>query len=334
MKKKWRNILGYIFGLLILGVILYLGGTQAIELAVTPNLGILFACFLANLAVYSVSSFRWGYTTNHLIGEKITSYAKYFSYFISSRFFGQYISQAGGDFMVKPGLLKQINGISLKYGLTSVVIEKLFDISLIGILLVPSFLYLFAIVNELSALIIVLTITLLFLLLLLFQTSRIIRIILGIFSIGLKVLKKIPLLKRLVKGNTESNFKSIEHLEIIQRGVILNIFSLSVLRFLILILRLYLLNASLELGIPLPLLIAGIPIAQLTLALALTPGSLGFLEGGWYGILTIGGIGEIERSAFLIGQRVYWSIFIGIIFLVTYISFGFTNLIKTRQKDL
>ena len=108
----------------------------------------------------------------------------------------------------------------------------------------------------------------------------------------------------------------------------LNIFSLTLLRFLFLVLRLYLLNESLDLGIPVALFVAGIPIAQLTLALALTPGALGFLEGGWYAVLTLGGVAEIERSAFLIGQRAYWSIFIGLIFLLTYILLGINNFLS------
>jgi uncharacterized membrane protein YbhN (UPF0104 family) len=72
----------------------------------------------------------------------------------------------------------------------------------------------------------------------------------------------------------------------------------------------------------------------MALAFAITPGAIGFLEGGWYAILTAGGIREIERSAFLIGQRVYLSLFIGIIFILTYIILGISqiNNLKTNEK--
>jgi len=335
MNKRLRNILGYAFGLLVLGLILYLGGIRAIELALTPHFGYLFACLLANFAVFSVSAFRWGYTTNQLVGKKITSYPRYFSYFVSSRFFGQYISQAGGDFVVKPGLLKQVNGIPLKSGLSSIVVEKLFDLSLIGILVIPSLLFLFNIINQTMALQTIIAIAFLYILLLLNQSSKIIKLLFQLYEFGLRSLSKIPLLNRLVKEKNLSGNQSAEHYQLISKNVLLNIFLLTLLRFLLLILRLYLLNESLGLEIPVALFIAGIPIAQLALALALTPGSLGFLEGGWYAVLTLGGIGEIERSAFLIGQRAYWSIFIGLIFLFTYILFGVANYLRkdTRAPD-
>jgi len=333
MNKKWRNILGYGFGLLILGIIIYFGGSRAIELALTPHLGYLFACLLANFAVFSVSAFRWGYTTNQLVGKKITTYPRYFSYFVSSRFFGQYISQVGGDFVVKPGLLKQINGIPLKSGLSSIVVEKLFDLSLIGILVIPSLLFLFNIINESLALVIILIVTLLFISLLSYRSSMIIKLLIQLYGFGLRTLSKISILNRLVKDKALSGNPSIDNYHVISKKILLTIFMLTLLRFLLLILRLYLLNESLGLGIPVALFIAGIPIAQLALALALTPGSLGFLEGGWYAVLTLGGIGEIERSAFLIGQRAYWSIFIGLIFLITYILFGIANYLRKEPKE-
>jgi len=334
MSKRWRNLLGYGFGILVLGAILYIGGSQAVELAVTPHYGYLIACLLANVAVYSVSAIRWGYTTNNLVGKRITTYPRYFSYFVTSRFFGQYISQAGGDFMVKPGLLKQINGLPLKSGLSSIVIEKLFDLSLIIIIFIPSLLFLFKIISESIALVIVSGFSILFILLLLFQTSKLLKFLVWCYNLGLNILKKIPFLKRLVQDKQELSGKYFEDHQIIRRRTILTIFSLTLLRFFLLITRLYLLNESLELGIPLSLFVAGLPIAQLALALAITPGSLGFLEGGWYGVLTLGGIGEIERSAFLIAQRAYWSIFIGLIFLATYLLFGTLQLINTRSlKD-
>jgi uncharacterized protein (TIRG00374 family) len=333
MNKKWRNVLGYGFGLLVLGVILYLGGTRAIELALTPHLGYLFACFLANITVFAASAFRWGYTTNQLVGKKITSYPRYFSYFVSSRFFGQYISQAGGDFVVKPGLLKQINGIPLKSGLSTIVVEKLFDLSLIGILVIPSLLFLFKAINEFLALVIILIFLILFISVLSYRSSSIITLLLRFYSFGLRALNKIPLLNRVIKNKDYSAYQSHDNIQAFHKKVLLNIFSLTLLRFLFLVLRLYLLNESLGLGIPVAIFVAGIPIAQLALALALTPGALGFLEGGWFAVLALGGIGEIERSAFLIGQRAYWSIFIGLIFLITYILFGINNFLRKETKD-
>jgi uncharacterized protein (TIRG00374 family) len=333
MKIKWRNILGYGFGLAVLAIILYLGGVRAVELAVTPHLGFLFMCLFANLAVYAVSSFRWGFITNTIFGRKITTYPRYFSYFVSSRFFGQYISQAGGDFMVKPGLLKQIDGIPLKSGLYAAVIEKLFDLSLIGILLTPSLLFLFEIINENFSVAIGLVTAIIFLTFLLFQTANLIILLTRAFNFVVVTIQKVPVIGRYVRGQRSSQVEHLEKLNILEKKTIFYVFILTIIRFSLLVTRLLLLNASLGLGIPASLFIVGIPIAQLALVLAITPGALGILEGGWYAILSLGGIPAIERSAFLIGQRVYWSLFIAIISLLTYIVFGIAHLGRESLPD-
>jgi uncharacterized protein (TIRG00374 family) len=333
MKTKWKNFLGYGFGLIVVLVILYWGGAKAIELAVSPRLGYLFLCLLANVAVYGVSSFRWGYITNTIFERKVTSYPRYFSYFVSSRFFGQYISQSGGDFIFKPSLLKQIDGVSLKFGLSTIIIEKLYDVMLIGILLIPSILYFFDVINEILMLVIAGLLAVILLIFLLFQTANLAKILTGIFRFGFYIIGKIPIIKRFALGKNPFQTDNFQKLSILGKKNILGVYALSILRFFLLITRIYLLNLSLELGIPITLFIVGIPIAQLALAFAITPGALGILEGGWYAILSIGGIGEIEIGAFLIGQRVYWSLFIGIIFLITYLTFGISKIKKTKPNE-
>jgi len=333
MKKKLKLVFGYVFGLAVLGIILYLGGTSAVELAISPNLGFLSLSLLANVAVFAVGSFRWGYITNNIYGKKVISYPRYFSYFVSSRFLGQYISQAGGDFVFKPGMLKQIDGISIKYGLSSIIIEKLYDILFIGILLIPSILYLLNTIDELLLFMIACLITLFFFLMLLFQTEKLIKLLtLGVkfFSV---ILQKIPIINAKFQGKFNLQIDNLQRLKILGKKTIIIVFLLTILRFILLISRLFWLSQSLELGIPVHLFLVGVPIAQMALAFAITPGALGFLEGGWYAILTSSGIGEVERSAFLIGQRVYFSLFIGLIFILTYLIFGVSQLNKFKKYE-
>jgi uncharacterized membrane protein YbhN (UPF0104 family) len=156
-----------------------------------------------------------------------------------------------------------------------------------------------------------------------------------ILKSAVTVVKKIPLIDKLFQGKFPVQIDNLNSLRILGKKTIILIFFLTIFRFILLVIRLYLLNKSLELGIPLHLFIVGIPIAQMALAFAITPGAIGFLEGGWYAILTSGGISEIERSAFLIGQRVYLSLFIGIIFILTYLILGVSQLnkLKTNEKN-
>ena len=73
---------------------------------------------------------------------------------------------------------------------------------------------------------------------------------------------------------------------------------------------------ALSLKIPWPWLVLGLPIAQLSLLLTLTPGALGTFELGWYGVLALGGVKSETILAFLIGRRLYTAAFIPIWALV------------------
>jgi uncharacterized protein (TIRG00374 family) len=230
-------------------------------------------------------------------------------------------------------MLKKINGISIKYGLSSIVIEKLYDILLIGFLFLPSLLFLLDVINELQLFLIAGLITTVFFLLLLFQTMKMISLLTWVLKSAVTAVQQIPPVNKLIQGKFPIQLDNLNSLRILGKKTIVKIFILTIFRFILLVTRLYLLGKSLELGIPLHLFIVGIPIAQMALAFAITPGAIGFLEGGWYAILTFGGISEIERSAFLIGQRVYLSLFIGIIFILTYLVLGIRQLNKLKTNE-
>jgi uncharacterized membrane protein YbhN (UPF0104 family) len=70
-----------------------------------------------------------------------------------------------------------------------------------------------------------------------------------------------------------------------------------------------------------PLLIwVGIPIAQLGLLLAVTPGALGALEAGWLGVLLLAGLPRQDIATFLIGQRAALFVFIFVLGAISYLG--------------
>jgi uncharacterized protein (TIRG00374 family) len=143
------------------------------------------------------------------------------------------------------------------------------------------------------------------------------------------ILKKIPFLNRLVRDGYLEKIKHLDRLELLEWEALLNLFSMTLVRYLLVVSRLYFLALALALSIPLPILFVGLPIAQLSLALSLTPGGLGILEGGWYAVLAIAGISQVERATFLISQRTYFLIFPSVIFLIAYLIFGAKRVLKS-----
>ena len=50
-------------------------------------------------------------------------------------------------------------------------------------------------------------------------------------------------------------------------------------------------------------------MAQLALIFSVTPGSLGFLEGGWAAVLGLGGLSQVQFLYFVIGRRAFVLVF-------------------------
>jgi uncharacterized membrane protein YbhN (UPF0104 family) len=73
--------------------------------------------------------------------------------------------------------------------------------------------------------------------------------------------------------------------------------------------RLVLISQALRLDIPWYLLLMGVSITQLALIFSVTPGSLGFLEGGWAAVLGLAGLSLENISVFVIGRRAYVLVF-------------------------
>jgi uncharacterized membrane protein YbhN (UPF0104 family) len=112
-----------------------------------------------------------------------------------------------------------------------------------------------------------------------------------------------------------------------------NLMLITLLRHVFILARLYSLVAALGITIPVSVLLAGIPVAQLSLLLAFTPGALGILEGGWYVVLVIGGVAAADIAAFLLGQRVYSLAATSLIFLLSYLLFGARRLLWLDRLD-
>jgi len=330
-KARWRYVIGYLIGLALFGAIIYLGGIGSIQATLSPRLDFLLLCFAANLLLFVTSSLRWGYVINKIEGYKVCSYYNYFVFFMSGRFLGQYISRAGGDLLLRPALLNRVNGVALKKGIYATFLEKTFDLMLILILIIPAVLYLFKITPGYISLLIAITS---FAALLVFSVQRSSKF-LGTFKRALLwggfALKKTPLLNRLARDKYLEKINNLDKFKLLEKKTLHYLLAMTFVRLIFVIGRLYFLVAALGLSIPLSTLLVGIPVAQLSLILALTPGALGVLEGGWYAVFAIAGIAPAERSAFLIGQRVYWFIFINLIFLMSYLIFGAKRLLLFRD---
>jgi len=89
----------------------------------------------------------------------------------------------------------------------------------------------------------------------------------------------------------------------------LRAYLLTLVMYTLLSARLFFVAEALRLDIPWYVMVMGICVTQLTLVFSVTPGSLGFLEGGWAAVLGLAGLGLDQWTTFVIGRRAYLLVF-------------------------
>jgi len=325
-----KKVIGYILGLAVFTLLIYIGGAKTIKAAFTPHLGYLFLTFLSMLIVFIISSIRWGYIINSVKTRKVCSYFDYFLYFIAGRFSGQYIPAAAGDFLLRPAVLKQIQGVNLTLGVSSTILDKFLDLFFVLILIVPALLYVLGILSKLVTLVIITVLVAALLAFFFLKGTAFLPMLRKCLLAVLTKLQTKRWLGKLIKDKHIQTVQNLQNLEVFRENILVFPVTITVVRYGFLILRIYFLTVALGLKIPLFVLIAGIPIAQLSLSMAVTPGALGILEGGWYAILAIAGIPQEDILTFLIGQRTYWFIFTSATFFAMYLLAG----IRKLRKDV
>jgi uncharacterized protein (TIRG00374 family) len=333
-RKYVRSSLGYLLGFSILGLILYFGGRQSIELAVTPIPSFLLLSFLSELAIFITTSIRWRYLINQMAGGKVVvNLFHCFTCLVCGRFLGHYVSQLGGD-LVRPGLLRYVGGVPIKNSLSAILLERVFDLILIVTMLIPCTLYLFGFLTGLETSMIIALIIILILFVVIRNTEWFINLVILTLKNLYTFFTKILPFRSFKKDSYMQQISGIRSMLLLKPRALLNTAALTMLRHILMVVRIYFLTLALELTIPAPILIVGLPITHLSLIFAFTPGAVGFLEAGWYAVLAVAQVPEIERSAFLLAQRVFLSVFIGVIFLVTYAIFGAnrTNLLRRSSQ--
>jgi len=331
-KSYFKVIIRYIGGLILLSIIIYIGGKKALKNILQPDWVYLFFTFITMIAIFVVGSTRWGYIINVLKNDKVCSYFDYFYYFVSGRFFGQYVSTVVGDFLLRPAALKKSKNINLKTGISTSLLDKLLDFLFILILIVPSLLYLFNIISSTVAIIVIIMLFLFICYFFIYRNHLFIRLFKRTLTVMINIIKKIKFIKFQEQRKYTRTIRKLGNFKLLQKKALYMLISITVIKYIVLVLRIYFLSLALNLSIPLFILFIGIPIAQLSLILGITPGALGVLEGGWFIILSMKQISQVNIVSFLIGQRAYWYIFTCLIFLSAYIV-SFIMKLKTGDAD-
>lgn len=312
-----KGLVYALLGILLMAAIFTWAGEDVFDALATVSLtGILLYVVITG-ALTTISAVRWGMLTNLAAGKTLCNYRTYYLYFIISRAFGElFLPQSMSDFIVRPALVRFNQHTSLLQVMGGALLDRMIDILILTAALLPSALFIFADVKPLY-----------FWGLLLFLLA-------GLFI--LLVIISLRYVKRSgqwVVGCSE--WMSKRHNSMVQRaGIKLAqigreltlfegkprqlqlVFFLSLARFVLIGLQFYALVWVTDVDITLTQVMAGVPGAQLATILAITPGAIGFREGGFAGAFSLMGVSTEAIKIFVPLQRVM--IALSIIILVLF----------------
>jgi uncharacterized protein (TIRG00374 family) len=311
--QRRNQVLSWIInlsGVLAFALILYLGGAEAWQQIIHGDWRYVLAAFAVTLLWNMVAAYRWSLIANRVIDFTAPCpYRYFFTYHMIGMFIGQVVPITVGMLGGRPVALSLSQGVSLKRAALSVFLDKLFDLILALLLVIPVALYLVGWISRPLAFGLIGSVAMLGVLLVGWQYEQAIRLVGQMGSRLAQPLARVPVIGRRLVRRLPQQLERLSTRTFLQNRLAVKAFLLTLAMYSLLSVRLYFIARALHLEIPWYLLAMGLCVTQLALIFAVTPGSLGFLEGGWAAVLGLGGLSLGEFAIFVIGRRAYVLVF-------------------------
>jgi uncharacterized protein (TIRG00374 family) len=311
-KQKRNRILSWIInlaGVLVFALILYLGGVEAWQQILDGDWQYVLAALGVALAWNLVATYRWSLIANRLFGYEVCAFRYYFTYQMIGMLIGQVVPITVGMLGGRPVALSLSQQVSLKRSALSVVLDKLFDLILALLLVTPVALYLVGWIERPVAFGIMAGTVLVAILLIAWQYERVLRLLGRVGTRLAQPLARVPVIGRRLAQRLPQQLERLSGDALVQNRTAVQAFLLTLVMYALLSARLFFISQALQLDIPWYLFAMGVAVTQLAVVFAITPGSLGFLEGGWAAVLGLAGLSLEQFTTFVIGRRAYVLVF-------------------------
>lgn len=297
-----RHATSLLIGLALVAVIVYFGSAQSLErlgrLRPAPTL----LAFAATVGLTATVASRWGALVNQISGQTVARWRRYYHYFVLSRLLGFALPKDVTDLGSRTLCLNRFHRVPLASAGASVLFDRLFDLGTAAAMFVAVLPYWLGWVSAENAIILMpamavavgATLGL---------SPGVSRAPITLFNWALRTIARF-------RRQPPTAKPPISELE---RRLVLKLYGLSLLKFALAAGRMALFSAALGLDLDPRLFFLGTPLAQLTYAVAFTPGGLGIYEAGWFGVLRYAGVAAFDATALVIGQRVLTLLMIGVL---------------------
>jgi uncharacterized protein (TIRG00374 family) len=315
-RQKRNRILSWVInlaGVLAFVLVLYLGGIKAWQQILRGDWRYVLAAFTVTLLWNLTATYRWSLIANQVFAKpEVCPYRYFFTYQMIGMFIGQVVPITVGMLGGRPVALSLSQGASLKRSALSVVLDKLFDLLLALLLVAPVALYLIDWISRPLAVGSMAAIALAGALLVGWQYEQVIRLLGRVGARLAQPLAHIPVIGRRLAYKLPRQLERLSSETYVSNGLAAKAWLLTLVMYILLSARLYFIAQALRLDVPWYLLAMGVCVTQLALIFSVTPGSLGFLEGGWAAVFGLAGLSMQQFATFVIGRRVYVLIFTAI----------------------
>jgi uncharacterized protein (TIRG00374 family) len=311
-KQKRNRILSWIInlaGVLAFALILYFGGVEAWQQILDGDWRYVLAALGVTLAWNLVATYRWSLIANQLFGHEVCAFRYYFTYQMIGMLIGQVVPITVGMLGGRPVALSLSQQVSLRRSALSVVLDKLFDLILALLLVTPVTLYLVGWIERPVAFGIMAGVVLGAILLIAWQYERVLRLVGQVGARLAQPLARVPVIGRRLAQRLPQQLERLSGDALVRNRTAVQAFLLTLVMYTLLSARLFFISQALQLDIPWYLFPMGVAVTQLAVVFAVTPGSLGFLEGGWAAVFAWAGLSLDQFATFVIGRRAYVLVF-------------------------
>jgi uncharacterized protein (TIRG00374 family) len=314
-RRRRNRILSWainLAGVLAFALILYLGGVEAWEQILQGDWRYVLAALAVALLWNLVAALRWMLIANQVAGAEICAFRYFFTYQMIGMLMGQVVPITIGMIGARPAALSLSQQVPFRRSALSVFMDKFFDLILALLLVVPVALFLVGWIERPLAFGMMGGAVAAGAVLIGWQYEQTVRLFGRIGMRFSKSLVRVPVIGGRLVRRLPEQLERLSSKTYLANRVALQAFFLTLVMYTLLSARLFFIAQALRLEIPWHLLVMGVAVTQLALVFSVTPGSLGFLEGGWAAVLGLAGLTLEQFTTFVIGRRAFVLVFTAI----------------------
>ena len=319
--KKNKKIFFAVLGIAIFFLIILINKEVSWQSLTNLNYKYLALVIVFSYLATSLSAIRWGWIVNTLANKKIIPYRKYIFYYSLGYTLGSFLGQEIVNFSTSAGALL-IEKVSPKKIVNAYIIDKFLNTINLACILWVSVFYFLGLTNEKLSTVLIIISWLITYLIISYRKTNFTSLLAYLNNWLQKLANIIPFLKN--KGLTVDQ---PEEKIIIEPKILRKMYLVSIAKFILAVTATFYTFKTLNLTIGIIKTMLALPIAQLSIVFAITPGAIGILETGWFILLKLLGFPALEINTFLIGSRVLYYLGIIITFIASYI------LVLTVKKE-